>query len=356
MKRRNFLIGAGGTAIGGSALLGSGAFSRVESDRVVNIEVAEDPDAYLGLDECDTLHGDNYVDLDGKGHLKVDIGNNPNGGEGVNSNSRTWLDSVFQICNQGKEAAGVWLDADPKETKYGEDAVKFYRGDDRDRRVDNEDDPVVLDVGECICVGIQTTTHGFSDGEDLLEDDGEITIYADVDVSGEPAMPAEDWVTVGRVRDGGTGWQVAVADPTGDGIHEDIADNDDTTSWDPQEGEDYSFEFTFDGAGEYSLTVEDADGDVMTSASASGLGVAESGSQFQLTVVGNEAAPVEVTDAELNDLSLGDLADDDESWPSVTAATEDLSQAFSVSGDFVFQGIDAGERPAIHIQIEEQDE
>ena len=100
MKRRKFLVGASGVAIGGSALLGSGAFSRVESQRDITIQVAEDPNAYLGLDECDTLHGDNYVFIDEKGHLEIDIGENPNGGQGVNSDSRTWFDNVFEITNQ----------------------------------------------------------------------------------------------------------------------------------------------------------------------------------------------------------------------------------------------------------------
>ena len=73
MERRTFLIGAGGIALGGSALLGSGAFSRVESQRMVNIEVAPDPDAYLGLVPLETPNSYNYVGLDEKGHLFVSI-------------------------------------------------------------------------------------------------------------------------------------------------------------------------------------------------------------------------------------------------------------------------------------------
>ena len=69
MKRRNFLVGVGGATIGGSALIGSGAFSRVESNRQVHIEVAKDPDAYLGLDRCPgSENSKNYAHLDDYGH------------------------------------------------------------------------------------------------------------------------------------------------------------------------------------------------------------------------------------------------------------------------------------------------
>ncbi len=50
MKRRRFILGTATASIGGSALLGSGAFSRVDSQRHVQIEVVGDDDAYLRLE------------------------------------------------------------------------------------------------------------------------------------------------------------------------------------------------------------------------------------------------------------------------------------------------------------------
>lgn len=49
MKRRTILISAVTTAAGGSALLGSGAFSESDSRRDVNIETVGDDEAYLQL-------------------------------------------------------------------------------------------------------------------------------------------------------------------------------------------------------------------------------------------------------------------------------------------------------------------
>ena len=49
MKRRHVLASMGALTASGSALVGAGAFTRVESQREVRIEVEGDEDAYLGL-------------------------------------------------------------------------------------------------------------------------------------------------------------------------------------------------------------------------------------------------------------------------------------------------------------------
>ena len=192
MDRRKFLLGVGGTAIGGGALIGSGAFTRIESQRRVKIEVAKDPDAYLGLDGCPDSPNRSYTNIDGSGHLKIDM--SPDnatdaGGKGVNSDSFTYFDDVFQICNQGKQKVGVWIDEfDTLELDeaYAEDydAVDFYlNGDDEDSLV-GSDNAFPLGVGECICVGIRTVTKGLEEGDQLIEGD-EIVINADADHLGE---------------------------------------------------------------------------------------------------------------------------------------------------------------------------
>ena len=207
MQRRKFLIGAGAASTGGALVLGSGAFSRVESNRAVEIQVAEDPDAYLGLDECDTPHGDNYVEVssDTNGHLEIDIGENPNDGEGVNSNSRTWFHNVFEICNQGKEDACVWIEKDEDwpivdEGPYeGEPRVDFYLEDDDEESILGAENAYEIGLGECYCIGIKTITHGIdaNDDEALLADLGdEITLVADVECPEENGcVPEEDDTT-----------------------------------------------------------------------------------------------------------------------------------------------------------------
>jgi len=212
MERRKFLLGVGGSAIGGGALLGSGAFSRIESQRRVKIEVAKDPDAYLGLDSCPESPNSSYTGLDDSGHLEIDISpenptdvpeNGANPGTGVNSDSFTYFDNLFQICNQGKEAAGIWIDATAREPAsdlegdddyddYADDErVIFYNTDDPETRIDSQDDAFVLEVGECKCIGMRVMTKGLDKGDQLLEDD-EIVINADTDI--EPDDDA--WIEI----------------------------------------------------------------------------------------------------------------------------------------------------------------
>ena len=198
MKRRKFLIGTGSAAIGGSALVGSGAFSRVESQRGVTIQVAEDPDAYLGLDGCPGSANSSYTEIDEKGHLAIQM--NPDnetdaGGQGVNSDSISWFDNVFQICNQGKEKVCVYIedhddwpvvDDDNLDGDYsaydGERRVDFYVGDERHDSLVGMPRGFGIEVGECVCVGIRTLTKGLGyKDESLLDDLGdEITLVADV--------------------------------------------------------------------------------------------------------------------------------------------------------------------------------
>ncbi|SNR55101.1 DUF1102 domain-containing protein [Halorubrum vacuolatum] len=195
MQRRNFLVGIGSASVGGSALLGTGAFSRVESQRNVTIAVAEDPDAYLGLDKCPTPNG-SYVHPDEKGHMELlmnpdnpTIGDTPLG-SGINSNSRSQFDNVFQICNQGKETICVHIEDDESWPTVpegvggdvGERRVEFYLGDTPGVSVVGIENAFPLAVGECVCIGILTRSHGLVEGDELLDAlDNEIRIIADVD-------------------------------------------------------------------------------------------------------------------------------------------------------------------------------
>ena len=220
----------------------------MESQRQAQIHVAPDPEAYLGLvplhdgsaggtddilgevnpDTEASLNSMNYVDLDDKGHMYVDISDNPNDGEGVNSDSTTWFKRMFKICNNGKADATVMIDvADlnfhPSSTDgidaTGEPIVDVYVGDDDDfgnydpeasLLVDSEDpswvDPqdsdagVNIDVGECKVVHMRTSTksinaketfgdeapEGFETGDRVPLVWGTATVTADAPGASQP--------------------------------------------------------------------------------------------------------------------------------------------------------------------------
>ena len=215
MKRRKFLLGVGSTAAAGSALIGSGAFSRVESQRSVTIQVAEDPNAYLGMDKCRYMGGEtpnsSYAHLDEDGHLEILMndenptieGNDPNVadsplGDGINSDSTSWFDNVFQICNQGKQASCVYIedDEDWPTVESGDDVpsdavgkrqVDFYYMDEDGRSIVGEDNKLTLTLGECVCIGIKTRSYNLSEGDSALAAlDDEIQIIATVDCLEDP--------------------------------------------------------------------------------------------------------------------------------------------------------------------------
>lgn len=206
MDRRKFLVGVGGAAVGGSALVGSGAFTKVESQRQVSIEVATDPNAYLGLAPTDSLNSQNYVSLDDNGHLQIDVGEIPSeeneiGGDGVNSDSYTYFDNMFTMCNQGKADAMIsyelpdppssrgdinddWTAPDPD---HDDQVVAFYWVDDNgDRHVVEEGQEVPLPLGECEAIGLRTATFGVdaTNGDPLI--DGDVVLTAEAPGASQP--------------------------------------------------------------------------------------------------------------------------------------------------------------------------
>ena len=117
MKRRTLMIGLGATAAGGSALVGSGAFTSVQADRDVEIDVADDSDAFLQLqpaedDDGDELPNGQYA-RERNGILELDFtGDNEEiagGGEGFNARANTGVSRVFEVRNQGTQGVEVAL-------------------------------------------------------------------------------------------------------------------------------------------------------------------------------------------------------------------------------------------------------
>lgn len=108
MERRKFMLGLGSVAAGGSALVGSGAFTSVEADRTVEVNLANDANAYLALT------GDNkYVtDDSGNGTLTIDLGGpgTGKGGQGFNDDAITEVEGVVEIRNQGTNAVEITVD------------------------------------------------------------------------------------------------------------------------------------------------------------------------------------------------------------------------------------------------------
>jgi hypothetical protein len=214
MQRRKFLIASGALAAGGAAALGSGAFSRVESQRQVSIQVANDANAYLGFKEMDTPNSINYFDYDNDGHATINIGEHDDfegseggaqPGEGVNSDSFTYFDGLFKLCNQGKADAQVSYDlpSAPESRRYGDDyvapeegydeqVVAFYYvqrnsdGEVTKRRIIQEGESLGLALGECSEIGVRTVTKGVNATTGVPLINGEVVVTAVSPEAGSP--------------------------------------------------------------------------------------------------------------------------------------------------------------------------
>ena len=105
MERRNFVLGLGALAAGSGAAVGTGAFSSVEAQRDIGIDVAGDSDAYLAIEPGDE-NGDYLTDADtSAAALDFTSSNNQvaGGGEGLNANALSTFADVFSVRNQGTQ-------------------------------------------------------------------------------------------------------------------------------------------------------------------------------------------------------------------------------------------------------------
>lgn len=167
-------------SVGGTTLISSGAFSRTESQRGLTVQIAEDDRAYLGLVPLDTPNSNEYVEKDDHGHLEIIIGENSNGGHGVNSNSNTRFEGLFDVCNQGTAEATIEFLLDEAARRLGAN-VLFE--DEDGKPVTNGTGEVILAPGECETISLDIGSHDVDATEDTPIYGGTVTVKA-VSVTG----------------------------------------------------------------------------------------------------------------------------------------------------------------------------
>ena len=190
MKRRS-LLAAIGLAAGGSAVLGTSAFSSVEAERTVSVEVASDSQAYLALDDRETGPNSGFANI-AQGTIQFDIDDvlpledYEDEGQGPGSKSVYTFDNVFGVENQGTN--DVLFEVEFEEESEYIDGIGFYAGDDDETLLDGEDNVAEIPVGEEADMGIflDTSEEGVERGEDREIDNitAVITAAEDTDTSG----------------------------------------------------------------------------------------------------------------------------------------------------------------------------
>jgi hypothetical protein len=153
----------------------------VEADRQVDVQVASDANAYLGLSGSGGPN-DAYFDDSGDEYAVdfADIPDSPNsspntgGGSGVNPNADTVAESVFQIENQGTQGVTVSLSGSGDISVQGRGTeVSAPSSDGINVSLDDDAGDATLGTGEAIDVDFAINSGTSSDLS------GTLTISAD---------------------------------------------------------------------------------------------------------------------------------------------------------------------------------
>jgi hypothetical protein len=108
MDRRTILKLMGALGGGGAVVTGTGAFTSVEAERTVTVDVAGDANALLAISS--TGNHDDYID-DSNGEFAIALTSSDEGATGVNTDAVTVVDDLFEVQNQGTQE--VELDVTP---------------------------------------------------------------------------------------------------------------------------------------------------------------------------------------------------------------------------------------------------
>lgn len=170
MKRRNILISAGGL-LGGSAVLGTGAFTSVTADRNADIAVTTEDSAYLAIEPTaagtydNNVYADsgsgNQIRLDFNAVTGVDQSQGDAGAQGVGLDSVYTLDNIFKITNQGTQEIYVWAQINSGDVSNAPlDDIYLYPGSSSDTPIEgplgssSRNNVVSVDVGNTQRFGV----------------------------------------------------------------------------------------------------------------------------------------------------------------------------------------------------------
>jgi hypothetical protein len=194
---------------GGASVLGTGAFTSVEAERSVSVDVVGDADAFLGLRPCphdgtvqieqnEDDEGDGGEDdpavafppshavVEQNGRIRIDLTshNNKLANEGITENSVWRFPNALEITNQGTQPVCVDLCIEDSEGDecavptvgdvenedfnfnfgHGAPAVVLYTTDDQGKKkkfgqdTDTTESPLFLPRGESECIGFDVRT------------------------------------------------------------------------------------------------------------------------------------------------------------------------------------------------------
>lgn len=127
----------------------SGAFTSTSVDRTMNIGVANDSSALLGLAPNSTSQNGGYASFSGD-KIQVDISD-------ANLDADTHVNHVLNVSNGGKSEIEVWVTLTGNNTN----AVSVWAGPvDTGQNIDSQGNATNIAVGSSVSVSIRIDTRG----------------------------------------------------------------------------------------------------------------------------------------------------------------------------------------------------
>lgn len=169
-------------------MIGSGAFTTVEAERTMSIEINDDSEAYLATQPLDkqgnTVAEGKEPEAQNKPYAAIeeDTGRLSLTFDSLNSNAETVLNKVFQVANEGTQEVGIYFE------KRGDNtgAVSFF-GNNSELNINNErldvdrDAAIRLGEGKSIDVSVEFDTYGVGPEDDIMNT---LVINGDAEVDG----------------------------------------------------------------------------------------------------------------------------------------------------------------------------
>lgn len=150
LTRRKALAGIGIGALAGGAVFGSGAFSSVEADRDLTVEVADDAVAFLALEPADEYPDDNPDSANaeefvteatgdaGNTIIELDVTETDAGGQGINDDATTVIRDMLTITNNGTDSVIPYVDLEASSGLSEGDFIIFHDDTDYDEASENQ--------------------------------------------------------------------------------------------------------------------------------------------------------------------------------------------------------------------------
>lgn len=156
------MLGFGSIVASSVGVVGSGAFSSVTANRGVDLRVAKDPNAYLGLEQ----RTDGVRSLVGDGRLELRFPGLRDSAEGRGPGPNSiyeFDDTGFKITNQGTQEIDVFAEQVEDEAPY----IEIYEHTDEDREAIKETSPATLSPGNSVTVGVRINTMDVSGRKEM---------------------------------------------------------------------------------------------------------------------------------------------------------------------------------------------